>query len=586
MPIEDLITLPHVAKGIALYSSRTTLSCCSQVSKAFYQAFTPHLWLHVERSSYEPSPVNHRALSKYGRYIRSANLRLETDILSFAEFCPNLTSLASPSGRLNWKRLAVEVSPQIPKIERLRLRYNREYPGFADFLTPLKNLRSLVLQYDEHDFPATRMATILTHCHRQDIRLELFEMRGTVVGDRSTVFGQEQHGQEQHASVINSNDALVALNLDDAHLLNSSSSGGGGIEVPATLKSFLFKDLKHHLSFNQHAADLVLATIQQCPALQEISLPELDASQLSQIYDWLSLRKQQRQSPTLLTAIHFGSWTRGPDLAQTDKSLADLVLLLPQNTLRQLTFRSGYIGTQLLKAILNHHARSIEVLDIGGGSNVTQMTSSLARAFLSQCPSLTVFKVGQGVTSSILSGQDAMNDGLPWACQHLEVLQLSIGGFCLQSNNDDEEGPEGQGIVPCQTHDACLAQERQVMQQLGRLRSLYELDTSLYPRLYPAVQDPPGARIDETGEPPHLAWTIAAGLDLLAPLKDLKLFRCYGVEHKTLVEDVKWMKRHWPKLQDLSCGWDQGLFGQEISDWLQRNWVGVYEHMALLNWLE
>ncbi|KAG0232816.1 hypothetical protein BGW42_007899 [Actinomortierella wolfii] len=465
---------------------------------------------------------------------------------------------------MNWAKLAVAASPLLPKLEQLDVWYNWEATGFLDFIAPFKGLRSLLIRFYEYAFPTAGVAALLSHCHRQAIRLERLELAGRVI--------EENFGSEDNTATA-ATAAAASISHDDA--LSSTND----IEVPLTLKAFVFDKLNYSPMSNKQLTNLVLAILRHCSSLQEVSLPGLDAAQIEQICEYLRDRKHQKSS---FTALDVESFMPGNNYAQADKAFASLILSLNPNTLQKLTFRHGYEGTRVLEAVLSQHPKSIQVLDIGSKTTFTQMTSALACSFLTQCPALTVFRAGQSMSSAILSGNDAIHNGEPWACKDLEVLQLSIGGFCSQSNNVHEGSLEGKSIDLCQTHSECLHLERQVMEQLGRLHHLRVLDIS-----FCLVEEGnPAADGQTVAAPPNLLLTLEAGLDCLASLTYLEDFLCFGFTHHIAISEVNWMRQHWPRIQSLSCGWDDGLYEHEVAKWQDVHMPKVYERMELMRWLE
>ncbi|KAF9352900.1 hypothetical protein BGX26_009316 [Mortierella sp. AD094] len=254
-------------------------------------------------------------------------------------------------------------------------------------------------------------------------------------------------------------------------------------------------------------------------------------------------------------------------------------------------------------AALMRKASSIEVLDLG--VNAGSLTSGFVQRFLAAAPRLRVF-AGEAL---YFLAQFAVQQ--PWACaETLEVFrcQILLEIPLIDSSIEppplveparqalviNEEGDVIQGEA-YQANESLSHRELQqrVMKQLGRCFQLQELDLShwkspdgeirsqsgfvrtasclILGSFSPSIayNDPKKRdRVNANVQRPWLLktqnkclrFTFETGLQELEGLKDLRKLNLTGLNHRVSVEELKWMRKAWPKLEQLD-----GLFNDNES---------------------
>ncbi|KAG0248779.1 hypothetical protein BG011_009922 [Mortierella polycephala] len=207
-------------------------------------------------------------------------------------------------------------------------------------------------------------------------------------------------------------------------------------------------------------------------------------------------------------------------------------------------------GPLLLEAVLKH-AMTLETIwmDFKGG-----VPSEIMQALLSSAPKLVYFHVNRNpkdLKGNYLEAKDIIST--PWVCHDLQYLNIAISGIPRpdldRTENPMKKGPEYRKSVK-EGHRL----QRQVYRRIGEMTNLEAL--ILGDKYVPSwgVHSPTEYVVDmmKWCQASCLAFTLASGMDELAPLKKLKLLDLRNMEIRFDEDkDLDWIDKNWPNLESL-----------------------------------
>jgi len=135
MPSRHPLGLPEILSHVASYVHKRSLPACAQVSKGWYQAFIPQIWMDVHLGTEGP---HLEAMPRYGHHVITLDVDLEDHALDSLR-CPNLQSLT-----LTQCPRSTELVLSHPHITRLSI-YDAQLPELWTTLLQLHSLRDLDL---------------------------------------------------------------------------------------------------------------------------------------------------------------------------------------------------------------------------------------------------------------------------------------------------------------------------------------------------------------------------------------------------------------------------------------------------------
>ncbi|KAK3810172.1 MAG: hypothetical protein J3Q66DRAFT_391321 [Benniella sp.] len=136
MPSQHPLELPEILSDIALYVHKRSLPACARVSKGWYQAFIPQIWMDVHLRTDGP---HLEAMPRYGHHVITLDVDLEGHALGSLR-CPNLQSLT-----LTQCPRSTQLVLSHPHITRLSIHDAQLLPELWTTLLQLHSLRDLDL---------------------------------------------------------------------------------------------------------------------------------------------------------------------------------------------------------------------------------------------------------------------------------------------------------------------------------------------------------------------------------------------------------------------------------------------------------
>ncbi|KAF9973005.1 hypothetical protein BGZ73_003782 [Actinomortierella ambigua] len=514
------IAIPEIQLLIASYLSHNDLAKSLTLSKVWKDALLPHLYDSVQwcgannssstgrrlRQKDTPPPVSIEALKTNGHLVRRIVVEQFNDLDLLTDTCPNVQDLALPLWAYHGSTLEqfFRAHPSITSLSMLISRDEMVGPLFR----ALPNLKKLVATYRYTSSPDDVIFSVLQHCqHLETLDMDLFYLGGNDRGSSS----HSGYSSDLCGTRLNANLALKECRM--TYCRDSPSQ----------------------------AMDCLLNVLLRSPHLVSAKLPRFATNQLS-----LLCRAFQENCPSI-TSLDLSALSK----YYSDDNFATIFSVFRRNQLRSIILNSCTLGIKTLDTILGQFTDSIEVLKLEYARGV--LPSEWIQRVLSQCRQLRHISTESHVDrQGMLSRVDILRS--PWVCFHLEVFRVPIIHVCAKVGcshlySSDESASslsQGQG-------SACYS--ARVYSQLAKMTQLREVSM--------ANEDTPRW---PDAEDVTLDWSLAGGLDKLAPLVHLEELRVLIQSQKIGQAEMAWMKIHWPKLRVL-----RGVY-LEMMVWAQEYW--------------
>ncbi|KAG0205943.1 hypothetical protein BGX28_002535 [Mortierella sp. GBA30] len=325
------------------------------------------------------------------------------------------------------------------------------------------------------------------------------------------------------------------------HLKCLSSKGDsffGGVNFPDDLwlPEMLYLDIKYAY---QMSNELQLKWISHCPKLISIAWEE---SRGMSVEDFCRVIPSACPNLTSLQLC----------LHMSDEDIAAILNAMPR--VEKLTVPNMEFGDLSGKALRKHYSW-LKDINFEHTLDLTSLPSLVVQEILCSCPAL------QSVGARFLYYKHLAALPQPWVCKGLQVFNV---GISFGDPDDDEDDEDDEDDDEDEEEEEKILQRKQSPREKARAKiekevSLWRAHRDLFSRLgqLTELQHLSIGFLDdglaEPEESPKL--TLKAGLKSLETLKKLKFFSCRlafdMLTTQEIVETVKWMAEHWPKLESL-----------------------------------
>ncbi|KAF9967770.1 hypothetical protein BGZ73_000378, partial [Actinomortierella ambigua] len=295
--------------------------------------------------------------------------------------------------------------------------------------------------------------------------------------------------------------------------------------------------------------DVLLRIVQQCNRLTSLAFwGVFDPSLISPLTQALG------QAAKHLKSIFID---KSPDYIHNRKlsedDLETLIVNLGRHwpEVNSISVRGFNLSKKLMYMIICLYGRQLTSLEV---SSAWEISSEGVLAVMTQCPHLRTawFNLKQSLQSNLVAMDPRIIFRKPWACSAtLETFVCPLGFVSDAEADDMQMGAPGHRAIELQ---ACT--------QLGRLHQLrlFFIGGLLY-----------GNPILGTNPMYMFSWALDRGLNQLSGLKRLTTFNIGMARNDIGLEELVWMKQHWPNLTFFRAE-DSG---NVLRTWMKDNMPGV-----------
>ncbi|KAG0268306.1 hypothetical protein DFQ27_007042 [Actinomortierella ambigua] len=538
-----LLTIPEIPYYINSYLVQRDRLACVLVGKQWRQIFLPLLWRTVsfKSRSWPDQPLEacadfEHAVQENGEFIRHLQTFRLRELQFFLHHCHHLSSLSLRiCSERDWP-VVLGLVRNNPNLMSLSLTVMANYsPHLLDIFNNLPSLTTLDLTLEAIRQGLT--PNVLMHLLKSLRQLQRLSIRAN---------------------------ATMPLEVVPHDLAEENDRREHQEQTP-------FRYLRHlRLTMSgYHRSNLgyIVGLLKRCPSLETVQLPALHRDRLDDICLFFQHRNHHHHHhyhQHVLTSLDLSML----GYVFEDEALAKILAQLQPHSLRHLSLQSTAVGETTLDLLLRRFVSSLQTLDISRSTVHLADPGRWIRAILTHGVELIEFKCGArgeplGAMVDLEVSPLLLHHRLPeeeeegrkpspssswWRCTKLQVLQIPLVG-CRAS--------------PCTHNGACRTLQEQLYRQLGRLCDLRVLDLGIYML--------PCSLLAESN---CLEWSLAAGLEHLAGLRRLETFCVVGTKHAITVEEVRWMRSHWPRLQKVV-----GLAYTEAARWMESHWgssINIY----------
>ncbi|KAF9347273.1 hypothetical protein BGX26_001241 [Mortierella sp. AD094] len=267
----------------------------------------------------------------------------------------------------------------------------------------------------------------------------------------------------------------------------------------------------------------------QFPSMKSLRILDQSGASLNQQFDAIRRCPRLRMYHTMYLRDHVPISGLIPAISQcrelSDLELMSFLAIIPDEVLAQIIkscnrvtslglISTGYgsLGVQALR----QHFCSLTRLRLTGCPN---FTSAIILEVLTSCPALIKIKAdsleARDILGVVVEAKRSKLYPRDWVCLKLRSFNVSICGLKGKPNE----------------------WHRQILHQLSRLKKLEELAIGHYGEEVSFSRDGLDLRLEK-------------GLAILADLKQLKKIDFFGLWQRLDVQDVEWMLREWPDLEN------------------------------------
>ncbi|KAG0246724.1 hypothetical protein B0O80DRAFT_445759 [Mortierella sp. GBAus27b] len=447
--LDTAISLAEIVALISTQLDTQALNHCVQVSKSWYEAFTPCLYrqvsysyrLHVPPAAGKNSSgsqqqqhlgCTYEGFRKHGRHIRILHITTiefpELDV--FGPDCQDLSALhlhpvSRPKGapRPQWNSRLQALLSRNPKIQTLEVHppHRRQCEGIFFDLSLIKGIPELkkLTLVDSTAVAAKEFDDILA-CGPQ---LRELNYQISLLGLSGSSSSVECGGRSAQR------DAIV-----------TKTNAKNGLNMWTRMES---------LTVSDQVGSRAIELIERCPNLRNLHVRFWNDDNVSPILGQL-LEHRSKGYPSRLEHIRIYRLLKDGSL------LADVLRVCGESSrLKTFWLDSSVASHEVMTELVKHHAPSLQKVVLmfplhegkrkseGQGYRTRyRRRISSARDLLSNCPRLRHLEIG-------LSDKVFMEDliQVPWVCQDLEHLELQIMGLgmVVPEREDDEDDQVGGG---------------------------------------------------------------------------------------------------------------------------------------------